>query len=487
MPVPVLNVSQMRAWEQASWKAGRSQLEVIRRVGHLVAERAHKMLKKGDSVVALYGRGNNGQDVLQACRLFVDHEVHRIEAIHAEQALEQFNSIRSLKPALLLDGIFGTGLTRPLDPEFQKLVLAINESGIPVLAVDLPSGLDANTGEPAGAAVCAQVTLTLGAAKQGLLLARAWPYVGRLEVAPNIGLIDCPYASEMQWVHAADFRGFPPPRPVAGHKGTFGHLAIVAGSMGYHGAAVLAARGAQRAQPGLISLQVPRDIYLPVASQLQSVMVRPLDASIVLPPRCTGILVGPGLVDPSTASAVGPWLAEQWKTAPQSMVVDASALDSLPIGPLPKELAYLRAITPHPGEAARLLSCSTSEVLERRFEVVRELSARFGGCWVVLKGYQSIMGRNEGQLFVNCSGNPHLGQGGSGDLLAGWLAGLLSQPGLQVDPGKTLRYGVWRHGVLADDLERCRPHWNVEDLANWPSFADVAPDPRPNVLPDILE
>ncbi|MBL9167367.1 MAG: NAD(P)H-hydrate dehydratase [Verrucomicrobiales bacterium] len=487
MPVPVLNVSQMRSWEQASWKAGRSQLEVIRRVGHLVAERAHKMLKKGDSVVALYGRGNNGQDVLQACRLFVDHEVHRIEAIHPGQALEQFNSICSLKPGLLLDGIFGTGLSRPLDPEFQRLIHAINESGIPVLSVDLPSGLDANTGEPAGAAVRAQVTLTLGAAKQGLLLARSWPYVGRLEVAPNIGLIDCPYASETQWIHAADFRSFPPQRPVGGHKGTFGHLAVVAGSVGYHGAAVLAARGAQRAQPGLITLFTPGGIYVPVAAQLQSVMVKPFDAPVSLPPRCSGILVGPGMEDPSLAPQWGPWIAEQWRTAGQAMVVDASALAWIPPGALSPDRSALRVITPHPGEAARLLGCSTEEIMNRRLEVVRELSSRFGGCWVVLKGYQTVIGRCEGLLSINSSGNPHLGQGGSGDVLAGWIAGLLSQPLLQQEVGRTLRYAVWRHGALADDLERSRPNWTIEDLVLWPTVTGIAPDPRPSVLPDILE
>jgi len=121
----------------------------------------------------------------------------------------------------------------------------------PVLAVDVPSGLDADTGESYGAIIEAAVTLTVGAPKKGLLKPAAWPYVGRLEVATDVGLTRVPARSELEWVLPEDFRGFPPPRPVTGHKGDFGHLAIVAGSVGYHGAAVLAARAAQRARPRL--------------------------------------------------------------------------------------------------------------------------------------------------------------------------------------------------------------------------------------------
>lgn len=485
MSLPILNVGQMRAWEDASWKAGRSQLEVIRRVGHLVAERAHKLLKKGDSVVAFYGRGNNGQDVLQACRLFVEHEVHRIEAIHPRPALEQFAAILPLKPALILDGIFGTGLSRQLDPDFQRLVGAINESSIPVLAVDLPSGLDANTGEPAGAAVRAQVTLTLGAAKQGLVRARAWPYVGRLEVAPNIGLIDCPYTTDLQWTHGPEFRSFPPARPVGGHKGTFGHLGIVAGSLGFHGAAVLAARGAQRAQPGLITLQTPEEIYVPVASQLQAVMVKPGAQELLLPDRCTSVLIGPGMADPKLADRGREWVKALWTCHSGAVVVDATALDWIPSEAGPR--GSLRVITPHLGEAARLLGVSTAELADQRVEMLRRLSSRFGGCHVVLKGYQTLVGRAEGPIFVNGSGNPHLAQGGSGDVLAGWLAGLLAQPELLKDPVRTIRYGVWRHGVLADELGRHRPNWTIEDLAAWPTFQDVSSDPRPTVLPEVVD
>jgi len=152
----------------------------------------------------------------------------------------------------------------------------VNQSKIPVLAVDVPSGLNADTGEVYGAAVEAAVTLTVGAPKIGMLAPGAWPFVGRLEVATDVGLVPCPPPAsrdELHWTLPEDFAGFPPRRAVAAHKGSFGHLAIVAGSFGFHGAAVLAARGAQRAQPGLITLFTQEDVYHPIASQLQSVMV----------------------------------------------------------------------------------------------------------------------------------------------------------------------------------------------------------------------
>lgn len=482
MPTPVLSVSQVREWEESSWKAGRSQTEVIRRVGYLVAERAKRMLKRGDSVIALHGSGNNGQDTLQACRHFVDHEVHRIEAIHPGQCLLEFQEALKLRPALIVDGIFGTGLNRPLDAGYQALIEAINRSGVPVLSVDLPSGLNADTGESWGAVVQAQVTLTLGAPKRGLLAHPAWPHVGRLELAPNIGLTDCPCDSELQWTLASDFKGHPPARPAHGHKGSFGHVVLAAGSLGYHGSAVLAARGAQRAQPGLITLLTPQEVYVPVASQLASVMVHPWTSESALPEKCSSLLVGPGVTSPTAQEHARGLLKTHWQNAPFPVVVDASGLDLLVPGG--KTTQGIRVITPHPGEAARLLGWSTTQVEQRRLEALRALSRALGECWVVLKGCQTLVGRSTGDVFINPTGNPSLAQGGSGDVLAGWLAGLLAQPSLQQDVLKTLRYAVWKHGQLADDLERERPHWTIEDLAHWPAFPEKRSDTLPVVLPE---
>ena len=481
MPVPVLTIAQMRQWEQATWATGQTEEAVIRRVGELVARRARRLTRPGDAILILAGRGHNGDDARCAQPHLAQREVVRLENQEPAASRAALDVALARRPALIIDGWFGIGLNRPLAPAWQTLIGAVNASGISVLAVDTPSGLNADTGEPWGAAVRATVTLTLGAPKAGLLRPSAAPWVGRLEVAADIGLAPCPHAGEVAWTLPEDFLDYPPARPVAGHKGSFGHVAIWAGSLGYHGAAVLAARGAQRAQPGLITLSPTAGVYAPVASQLQAVMVRPWSREANLPETTTAILAGPGLAGPDLPPDLGSQLAEAWRSSPLALVVDASGLAWLPAGTTPAAAA--RVITPHPGEAARLLGATTREVLADRLGAIRALSQRFGQCWVVLKGHQTLVGRATGAVFVNPSGNPHLGQGGSGDLLAGFIAGLLAQPALQADPPRALRYAVWQHGAAADSLAARQPNWTVEDLADtlgrlrapflpWPTVLD---------------
>jgi NAD(P)H-hydrate epimerase len=374
-----------------------------------------------------------------------------------EQALSQ-------KPALIIDGLFGIGLNRPLADEWNKFIEAVNRSGIPILAVDVPSGLNADTGDPItpGAAIEAAVTVTIGAPKTGLLAQNAWAFVGRLEVADDVGLTSCPHSSEMNWTLPEDFRDFPQRRIVTGHKGVFGHLAIIAGSLGFHGAAVLAARGAQRAQPGLITLSTHESIYHAVAAQLQAVMVKLWTPDMKLPDTASAVLIGPGMAAPGLADSMALTVRRLWRDLSLPVIVDASVLDWLPHGPAAKNA--VRVITPHPGEAARLLKAPVPQVQANRPESLREISRRFGNCWVVLKGHQTLIGRSEGKIFVNPSGNPHLAQGGSGDVLAGYIAGLLAQPALQSDVEKTIRYAVWQHGAAADQLQAARANWVAEDL-----------------------
>jgi NAD(P)H-hydrate epimerase len=283
-----------------------------------------------------------------------------------------------------------------------------------------------------------------------------------LVVAEDTGLIDCPIKSELNWIVLGDFEGFPPHRPVAGHKGTFGHLAIVAGSVGYHGAAVLASRGAQRAQPGLITLFAQQGAYVPVASQLQAVMVQIWPPKKQLPGDFSTVLVGPGLASPEVPEELKNEVRRLWRESETPMVVDASALDWLPEGAVPKNA--VRVITPHPGEAARLLKSTSAEVQADRPASLHRLSRKFGNAWIVLKGHQTLIGRSDGEIFVNSSGNPFLGQGGSGDTLSGYLAGLLAQRALREDVGQTVRFAVWQHGAAADVLSQARPNWVVEDL-----------------------
>ncbi|HSA03251.1 MAG TPA: NAD(P)H-hydrate dehydratase, partial [Candidatus Paceibacterota bacterium] len=246
------------------------------------------------------------------------------------------------------------------------------------------------------------------------------------------------------------------------HKGTYGHVAILAGSLGYHGAAVLAARGALRAQPGLVTVYPMENVYQPVASQLQAAMVHPWHPHQILPDSVTTVLIGPGLADPKTAERLAQEAARLWQDSSWHVIVDASALDWLPCGSVPKDV--LRCITPHPGEAARMLKIPVRAVQADRVGSLRRLSQLWGNCWVVLKGHHTLIGRSTGPLFVNSSGNPGLAQGGSGDVLAGFIGGLLAQPALTQAPDRALRYAVWRHGDRADSLQSQASRWTLDEL-----------------------
>jgi len=462
MPIPILTVSQMRDWEKATWAAGRSEADVISRVGYIVAQRAKQMTRPGDLIVVLAGKGHNGDDARQASRNFSDREVYLINVTEPEVSVKEFMSQLQLEPALILDGLFGVGLNRPLAGEWTKLVDKINSARVPILSIDVPSGLDADIGEAQGTAIRATVTLTLGAPKRGLLAATAWAHVGRLELAADIGLVPRTLASDLQWTVREDFLDYPPARPVAGHKGTFGHVTLFAGSVGYHGAAVLAARAALRAHPGLVTMFTCEEVYIAVAAQLQAAMVHPWRPGRDLPESATTVLFGPGLASSHVLAEMKDHLARLWKESPLPVVVDASGLDWLPQGPV--KSGALRVITPHFGEAARLLNSKAGLVQNDRVRAVRDLSQLYGDCWVVLKGYQTLVGRSSGEIYVNSSGNPLLAQGGSGDALAGYLSGLLAQPGLQSETLTALRYAVWQHGASADHLSSRQRNWIVEDL-----------------------
>ena len=463
MPVPVINIAAMREWEKATWATGQTEAEVIRRVGKRIARRARKLTGEDDVILILAGKGHNGDDARAAKEFLDDRKVKILELFLPDTDLLPLEMALREKPALLIDGLFGIGLNRPLSEAWQKIIGAINAAKIPVLAVDVPSGLNADTGETFGAAIEAAVTLTIGAPKTGMLAAQAWSYVGRLEVTEDVGLVPCPLKSDLMWAQAEDFQNYPPRRPEAGHKGTFGHVAIIAGSPGFHGAAVLTTRGAQRAQPGLVTVFPQPDVYGVVAAQLQAAMVTAWQATTKFPDRTSGLLIGPGLAARGLMDSLRQPLHQWWRDLDYPVVVDASALDYVAAGPYTKKPG--RVVTPHPGEAGRMLSWPVPKVEANRVAALREISKRFSNCWVVLKGHQTLVGRSEGEIFVNPSGNPHLAQGGSGDLLSGFIAGLLAQPPLQANVGRTVRYAVWQHGAAADRLQATRTNWTVEDLA----------------------
>jgi hydroxyethylthiazole kinase-like uncharacterized protein yjeF len=472
MPVPILNLAQMREWERATWATGQTEAAVIHRVGQKIARLAHSLTHSGDSILILAGKGHNGDDARAARNFLRDRKISLLNVADPKAALIKFQSsvgispgqnTQNAHPALIIDGLFGVGLNRALDDDWKKFITAVNAAKIPVLAVDVPSGLNAETGGNFGATIEAAVTLTVGAPKMGMLTAHAWPFVGRLEVAADVGLISCPQSSDLNWTLPDDFKKFPPTRPVAGHKGNFGSLAIIAGSFGFHGAAVLVARAAQRAQPGRLTLFTEAKVYDAVAAQLQAVMVHVWKPKLTLPDSTSAIVIGPGLAAPGTSAKLKSFTQELWHDSELPLIVDASALDWLPPGKLKRNA--VRVITPHPGEAARLLKTSAQKIQAERVKSLRDISRRFGNCWVVLKGHQTLIGRSRGGIFVNPSGNPHLAQGGSGDVLAGFIAGLLAQPELQADAGKTIRYAVWQHGAAADALQAQSSNWIIEELA----------------------
>jgi NAD(P)H-hydrate epimerase len=510
MPLPILTVEQMRVWERATWSAGISEAHVIAQVGRSVAAKVREMVPVGSRVVMLAGKGNNGNDVRAAMPHLVspagfpEYELTLLEISDPAAAQPELERVLAGGSNLIVDGLFGIGLNRPLSSEWCRLIETVNSSGLTVLAVDVPSGLDADTGAHFGTAIRAAVTLTVGAPKRGHVETGASDFVGRLEVAAEVGLLPNPelvvggvtdgqvasgWPFPLAWSVAGDFGGIPPRRRVNSHKGTYGHLVVVAGSLGYHGAAVLAAKAAGAARPGLVTVITAPEAYPAVAAQLAFAMVRTWNEPLALPAKATAVLIGPGLA----GRDVPDWLRIQtqawWRESPLPLVVDASALDWLaaehrqsnapirgdglgnPAAPAtethegtnrPRVGGPIRVITPHPGEAQRWL-----EPGRRELDCSREtlLNALNPAGIVVLKGHQTLIREGSGPTFLNPTGNPGLAQGGTGDVLAGFLGGLLAQPALQRDPLLTTRYAVWEHGAAADRLESVRRNWTAEHLA----------------------
>ena len=368
---------------------------------------------------------------------------------------------RLARSGFIVDALLGTGLNAEVRGLMHTLMEKINALRVPVLAVDLPSGLSADTGRPLDIAVQAQVTVTFGRPKLGQILAPGRDYVGRLWLV-DIGIPPALVQElPLELADPADLRRSLPARLFASHKGTYGHLLILAGSAGKTGAAALAAEGALRAGAGLVTLGV--------AASLNDVLEVKVTEAMTLPlPEAEGSrALGRGALQPIleflgdkiTALALGPGLG----TVPETrelvqslvrrlrlpMVIDADGLNAL-AGELPclKEAAGPRIITPHPGEMARLLGATAKEVQADRLGVARR-TAQGHGVWVVLKGAQTVVADPEGRISVNPSGNATLASGGTGDVLTGLIGGFLAQG---LSPWDAARLGVYLHGLAADYL-----------------------------------
>jgi hydroxyethylthiazole kinase-like uncharacterized protein yjeF len=364
------------------------------------------------------------------------------------------------RAALIVDALLGTGLNSPVKGLMAALIDGLNQLGTPVLAVDIPTGLSADTGEVLGVALKAQVTATYGWPKVGQILPPGRDYVGRLwQVDISI---PASFVREVrrELAEAGDLRTLLPPRPFASHKGTFGHLVVLAGSEGKTGAAAMASEAALRAGAGLVTLGIAASLNDILEVKLTEAMTLPLpEAAGARALGAAALAPILDLVDEKSTLALGPGLGTHPETRelvgklvhdlPQPMVVDADGINNLAADTACLEgAAGPRILTPHPGEMARLVGRSVSEVQARRLDLARETAARFGVI-LVLKGAQTVVAAPDGRLSLNATGNPALASGGTGDVLTGLIGGFLAQG---LTPWDAARLGVYLHGLAADYL-----------------------------------
>lgn len=448
-------------------------------LGVLTALREH-FPQSLQAVQILVGTGNNGGDGLALARMLQgqgipvtvwlsERQAKRSPDNHKQQEmvdrlnvpcywLEDSPDWQSQmgQASLIVDSLFGVGLSRPITGPWAEVIPFLNSQPVPVVAVDIPSGIDADTGVPLGdLALRAELTVTCGLPKWGLLMDPALDHVGQLEMV-DIGIPPA-YTAQVAGGHLLDLSLAaslaPPPRRRNAHKGTYGRLLIVAGSLGMGGAAAIAAEAALRSGTGLVSVYVPASIQAQVAVQVPQALVFPLPEhggkiapealEILADPlkSAQAVLVGPGL---GQSESLSTFLSTLLPQIAQTLVLDADGLNHLALAPQPLPCPTL--ITPHPGELARLLNLSTAEIQQNRLLALHR-AARQLNCTAVLKGARSLIGTPDGRCWVNTSGNPALARGGSGDILAGLLGGLLAQ-GYPLEAAALL--GVYWHGLAAD-------------------------------------
>jgi len=363
--------------------------------------------------------------------------------------------VRAADADVVVDALFGTGLNRVPQGIHAEVIRAINELTLPVVAVDLPSGANASSAEPFEPCVQAALTVTFAAPKICHVFDPSATHCGEVIVAD----ISIPAAAiEDEGVLLAlttpgDVRPHIAERAAATHKGTYGHVAIIAGSFGRSGAAVMCARGAIRSGAGLVSVATdPEAARVVHAASIES-MTLPVDLPASRPEVTTflqgkdSVLIGPGLRDDEeTYSFVRDIVAP----LEQPVVIDASGLNAFAghtreINPHSRP----RVITPHPGEMARLLGVNTSEVVADRIGTARR-AAQGCNCIVVLKGHQTLVADREGHVNVNPTGNPGMATGGMGDVLGGMIAAFLARG---IDPFDAACSAVYLHGYAGDMLK----------------------------------
>ncbi|MDK2930947.1 MAG: ADP-dependent NAD(P)H-hydrate dehydratase / NAD(P)H-hydrate epimerase [Bacillota bacterium] len=468
-------------------EAGIPGVVLMENAGRAVADTAKRLLEgmAGRRVCIFAGKGNNGGDGFVAARHLVNSQVRvktfligktdevRGDArVNLDILMRMGVDVEEIGPEdvhrarvavsvsdVVVDAIFGTGFRGEVGGYAAQIIDAINESGRPVVAVDVPSGLDASTGKISASCVRARYTVTFGLPKVGLLLYPGAACAGELVVA-DIGIPRAFLTDERLKLNlsiAEEIRRYLPARDPDSHKGTFGRVLVVAGSQGMAGAAALASLAALRSGAGLVTLAVPKSLQDIMHSRLTEVMTRALpetesgSVSLQAQALLDGILRG------AEALAIGPGLSMHSETAQLvrnivmttsvPAVIDADGLNA--IAQDPGTLKTSKApivLTPHPGEMARLTGLSVHEIKRDRLSVTMKAAAQWGKV-VVLKGARTVIADPSGEAHINPTGNSGMATAGSGDVLTGLIAGLLAQ-GVSALEAAVL--GTYVHGLAGD-------------------------------------
>jgi NAD(P)H-hydrate epimerase len=473
----LLSPSEMGRADRLAIVHGAQSLALMEAAGQAVADAARRRVRPGARVAVLAGPGNNGGDAFVAARLlkrasydvrlFLDGEKADLRGDAAEMARRFDGPVRRLDPFqleslhLVIDGLYGAGLSRPIDGVAAEVIAAVGASGTPVLAIDVPSGLDGATGQASGPVLRAAETVTFFRLKPGHVLYPGRELCGTVRVA-DIG-IPSGVLSEIgvkTFVNTpALWRDrFPRPAP-EGHKYGRGHAVVVSGPAHATGAARLGARGALRAGAGLVTVASPLDAVAVNAQHLTAVMLTPFEgpeglSALLADTRKNAVLIGPG-------GGVGEAmrrLAEAALRTPASVVLDADALTSF-AGDLARVRAAIGArtapvvLTPHDGEFDRLFGSEPGSRLDRARRGAEEI-----GAVVVLKGADTVIAAQNGRAAINTNAPPWLATAGSGDVLGGFVTGLMAQGMAAFEAACA---AVWLHGEAARDFG---PGLIAEDL-----------------------
>jgi hydroxyethylthiazole kinase-like uncharacterized protein yjeF len=440
MPVPIYFTSDLRRMEQAAAEAVPPLME---RAGTAAADLAARIAsEKAKDVLVLAGPGDNGGDA----RVVADRLRERFFRVVVATRLDEIPDEKAW--GLVVDGLFGIGLSRPLAGEHARMVEYVNRLGCPVLALDVPSGIDANTGAIHGVAIHATHTLTFIAMKPGLLMLAGPDHAGEVSVA-GLGLDAGATVRPSAWIaEPALFASVLRPRPRNFHKGMAGTLGVLGGAAGMTGAALLAARAALRLGAGRVRAGFLSDDYPAVDPAAAELMLAHADE--VLGMDVDALVVGPGLGTSEKAETIlGAALASE-----MPCVLDADALNLLAQSDDLRSACERRkaetVVTPHPAEAARLLGSSTQAVQADRIAAAQSIAQRYNA-HAVLKGNGTVIVARDGHWFVNTSGNPGLSSAGTGDVLAGILGALLAQ---RYTGESSAVLGTHLHGCAADALVR---------------------------------